>query len=119
MTSIAPHLAALSALIAQDAEAGQVNTRQLQLLALLSSETEPMTIVAAATRLGVSQSRMSRVASALVDKGLVTSTEDRYCRRAVLLRPTRIGRDLDSRVRGYVATVNLIPGDALQPQQRT
>lgn len=95
------HLAAFSALLAHDAQAGRLNMRDLQVLALVVSNREPIGVGEMATMLSISPPAASRIANKLVDRGLLRRFGIPTDRRIALLEPTPEGHALNDQVRSY------------------
>jgi DNA-binding MarR family transcriptional regulator len=96
----AQHLAAFSSLLASDNEAGKLNQRDLQLLALLVVHDTPMSVGQIATMVSLSPSHAGRVIDKLVTRKLIERISGAD-RRTAQLRPTAAGRALDARVRRH------------------
>lgn len=102
MTALsARSMAAFSSLLAHDAQAGRLNMRDLQVLALLAQNDEAVGLAEMAVTLSVSPAVASRIATKLVDRGLIIRFDNPTNRRASLLEPTPAGRALDAKVRAY------------------
>lgn len=106
MNAMPVHLAALTSLLASDAEAGQLHTQHLRLLALLCAASEPLSLGQVAALAGVSAPTASRLIRRLVERRFVTRATDADNWRTVRLAPTQAGRDLDARVRAHVTTAS-------------
>lgn len=101
-TRVATHLAAFSTMLAHDADAGKLNQRDLQLLALLCAHENPLSVGQMATMIGLSSSHAGRVVDKLTLRGFVTRGRDTANdRRVVMVEPTAAGRALDARVRQH------------------
>lgn len=97
------HLAALTSLLAADAEAGRLHTQHLRLLGDVIEAGGVTTLTDCARRVGLSYTQVSRLAKLLIERGLMERTWNRDDARRHLVTPTAKGRALDDRVRGYVA----------------
>lgn len=96
----ASHVAALSALLAHDRDAGQLHSRHLLLLSVFASAEVPLTVEEAAVQADLSYQQAARVVRRLTEGEYVTR---QYDGKRFPVIATRKGRDLDNRVRGYVA----------------
>jgi DNA-binding MarR family transcriptional regulator len=101
-TPTSAHLIAFSHLLARDKEAGSLNTRDLQAVALMVAQGVPLTVGQIAALLTISSPTCSRLLHKLVRRGLLrhaaTSPLDR---RLVRLEPTPAGCALDRRVNAH------------------
>jgi DNA-binding MarR family transcriptional regulator len=106
MNRTPPHLAALEAMLAQDKDIGRLHTRHVQIVCLLCQHRTPLPVHMVAALAGVDSPRVSRLADKLVERGLVTRSDDPADRRIALLEPTPEGRALDQRVRRMTTEAN-------------
>lgn len=98
MTPTSAHLIALSHMLAMDPEAGTLNTRDLQIVALLVAHKHKLPVGQIAEMLKISSSHCSRLTDRLVERGFLARSAHHADRRIVLLQPTKAGRALDTRV---------------------
>lgn len=97
----ATHLEAFSTLLAQDGDAKQLHMRDLQIIALLVEQGEPLSVSTMATMLSVSIPHISRLGERLVARGFAQCAWNETDRRRLMYSPTAEGRALDERVRGH------------------
>lgn len=99
------HIAALVAVIAQDAGRQKALIPQhLLLLAHVVAADQAVTMTDIADQMGLSYTQTSRLARRLLDEGYIARRQDRHDARLNWFTPTRKGRELDESVRGAVAT---------------
>lgn len=101
MSETSTHLWAFSALLASDPEAGKLNLRHLQLLALIVEHGQPLSRVDAAAVLECSPGIITRTADRLVEIGFLTRTDSADDRRVSEMEATPLGRAVNERVRSY------------------
>lgn len=100
------HLIAFTSLLAADEEAGKLNTRDLQVLALLVAGAAPLTVGQVAEALAISSSHCGRLIDRLVQRGLLDRMHSPTDRRICRLVPTKAGRALDKRVSAHYHAAN-------------
>ena len=98
------NLFALSALLAQDQEAGRLSTRHLQMLALLCASDRPLRIGEIGLRLGLDAPATSRSVYRLAELGLAELDRSDEDRRIWFATPSKEGLALDARVRAHIET---------------
>jgi DNA-binding MarR family transcriptional regulator len=96
----------------------ELSFSQLKVLQLLGEQDEDLSLKGLADHFGLSLPAMSRAVDDLVQRGLVTRTEDSEDRRMKRVRATRAGRALvgrlmDLRIAGLAAFV-----ETLKPAER-
>jgi DNA-binding MarR family transcriptional regulator len=98
------HLQAFSTMLAHDDDAKALNTRDLQIIALLVAHNAPLTVGAISTLMSLSSQQVSRLTRKLCERGFLARREDKNDWRLVLYVPTKAGRALDERVRAHFET---------------
>ena len=106
MTTASAHIAALVAMIAQDAGQKALTAQHLLLLAYIVEADAPVTITDTARRIGLSYAQTSRLVHRLIDDGYIARKQDRHDARLNWISATKNGRELDRRVSGCVAAAS-------------
>jgi DNA-binding MarR family transcriptional regulator len=113
MTIASAHIAALVAMIAQDAGQKALTPQHLLLLAYIVAADTPVTVTDTADRMGLSYAQTSRLVHRLIDDGYVERKQDRHDARLNWFTATTKGRNLDQSVRGCVAAAS--PATRVRP----
>lgn len=95
------HLIAFTSMLARDRDASQLNLRDLQIIALLVSKAEPLSVSAIATLISISNPQVSRITKKLTLRHLLKRNHEGDDWRLALYEPTAEARALDARVRGH------------------
>jgi DNA-binding MarR family transcriptional regulator len=95
------HLSALTALIEGDKALNALSPRELQVLALINKQREPISQAKAAEKLMISQPHVNRIVKRLIALGYILSERDPKDNRYTILTPTVDGKAIDTRVRRH------------------
>jgi DNA-binding MarR family transcriptional regulator len=98
------HLAALTSLLNGDKALGALTHRDMQVLALISKQRQPISQTKAAEMLKVSQPQVNRIVKKLISLGHLHSERDPKDNRFTILTATKEGRAVDGRVRKHFNT---------------
>ena len=99
-------------------EKAKITPQQWSVLAALSAENAPVTLVALARRLGVTKQNMTGMIARLEQLGLAERNDDPQDLRSSRVQLTRRGRTLVERVRpAYAEWLASIGGDTLSERE--
>lgn len=93
------YLSAFTAIMSATAKKDALSLRHMQILAILCEAEKPIRVPDLARQMKIERSWVTRVIDLLVERRLVERRDDPADRRYMIVTPTRLGRNLNTRTK--------------------